>query len=264
MMLIDFHTHAFPEKLASRVMQSLSHSSGGLVPQTDGTLEGLRSQLRQEGVDRAVLLSIASNPKQQTNVNNFAIEANKQADFWAFGSVHPDAPDALEELERLKEAGIQGIKLHPEYQGFYADDPKMKPIYEKLSQLGLIVLFHAGMDIGFLPPYHATPKHILGALKWLDTPVVAAHWGGLSAYPEMVEQLCGIEGLYMDLSSCYGAIPRPVAQQILDKHGADRLLFASDMPWQRPSWQLRLLDTLEMTEEQREAICWKNAMQLLG
>ena len=263
-MLIDFHTHAFPEKLAPRVMGSLSHASGGLVPQTDGTLEGLRSQLRQEGVDRAVLLNIASTPKQQTNVNNFAIEVNQQADFWAFGSVHPDAPDALEELERLKEAGIRGIKLHPEYQGFYADDPKLRPVYEKASRLGMIVLFHAGMDIGFPPPYHATPKHILGALKWLDTPVVAAHWGGLSAYPEMVEQLCGIEGLYMDISSCYGAIPRPVAQQILDKHGAERLLFASDMPWQRPSWQLRLLDTLEMTEAQREAICWKNAMQLLG
>ena len=263
-MLIDIHTHAFPDALAPRVMETLSRQGGGLEPQTDGTAEGLLQQMGRDGVDLAVVQCIATTPRQQKKVNDFAIELNGRKKLMAFGSVHPDAPDAPEELERLKAAGLKGIKLHPEYQGFYADDPKMKPIYEKISRLGLTVLFHAGNDLGFLPPYHGMPDRIVNALKWLDTPVIAAHWGGLSSMPEMADKVCGIDGLYMDISFGYSSIARPVAQKIVEKHGTHRLLFGSDMPWHRPSWELRLLGSLELSQEETEAIRWKNAAKLLG
>ena len=159
-MLIDFHTHAFPDKLASRAMSKLSYESGGLIPQTDGTLNSLKREMTKDGVDMSVVLCIATNPTQQHNVNNFAIAVNDSPAFTAFGSVHPDAPDALDELERIKEAGLKGIKLHPEYQKFFVDDEKMKPIYRKISDLGLITSFHAGMDQAFTPPYHCTPERL--------------------------------------------------------------------------------------------------------
>ena len=261
-MLIDFHTHAFPEALASRAIASLSHEAGGLEPQTDGTLASLKEQMRIDGVDLSVVHSIATNPRQQHKVNDFAIAMNADPAVAAFGSVHPDAPDALEELERIKAAGLKGVKLHPEYQGFYADDERMKPIYRAISRLGLIVLFHAGHDYGFAPPYHAMPEHLLGALRWLDTPVVAAHWGGVGCGAEVLETLCGRD-IWFDLSFGYGAMPRRVAQQIVEKHGPDRLLFASDMPWHRPAWELRLLNSLDISDADREKICFRNAQSLL-
>ncbi len=261
-MLIDFHTHAFPEKLAERAVSGLSHASGGLVPQTEGTLLSLKSEMKKDGVDIAVVHSIATNPRQQTNVNNFAIAINRDPEIVAFGSIHPDAPNALEELERLKEAGIQGVKFHPEYQKFFADEERMKPVYRKISQLGLITLFHAGQDIGFAPPYHCLPEQLAGALRWLDAPVVAAHWGGYCCGMEVLDRLCG-ENIWFDLSMGYGVIPKPLAQSILEKHTPDRLLFGSDLPWHRPSWELRLLDSLDMSEEDREKILWRNAAALL-
>ena len=263
-MLIDFHTHAFPEKLASRAIASLSYEAGGLAPQTDGTVASLKEQMRLDGVDISVVHSIATNPRQQHKVNDFAIETDRDPAIVAFGSVHPDAPDALEELERIKAAGLKGVKLHPEYQCFYADDEKMKPIYQTISRLGLIVLFHAGHDYGFAPPYHCMPRHLLGALKWLDTPVVAAHWGGVGCGAEVLETLCGREGLFFDLSFGYSMMPKSIARQILDKHGPDRLLFASDMPWHRPSWELRLLNSLDISDADREKICFRNAQKLLS
>lgn len=262
-MLIDFHTHAFPEKIASRAIGKLSYDAGGLMPQTDGTADSLRQRMKTDGVELAVVLSIATNPAQQGKVNDFAMALNREPELVAFGSVHPEAPDALEELERLKAAGIKGIKFHPEYQGFYADDEKMKPIYRKITQLGLITVFHAGQDIGFLPPYHAMPEHLLGALKWLEGPVVAAHWGGMSCYEQVIDRLCG-ENIYFDLSFGYGVIPRQLALRIIDRHTPDRLLFGSDLPWHRPAWELRLLDTLELSQEDREKICHQNARGLLG
>lgn len=262
-MLIDFHTHAFPERIARRAVSGLAQASGGMVPQTDGSLASLKAEMGKDGVDISVVLSIATTPKQQTNVNHFAIEINKDDRFIAFGSVHPDAPDALEELERIADAGLKGVKLHPEYQRFYVNDERMKPIYRKISRLGLITMLHAGQDIGFAPPYHCLPEHLTEALKWLDTPVVAAHWGGYCCGTEVLETLCG-ENLYFDLSFGYGCIPKPTAQAIIDKHGPDKLLFGSDMPWHRPEWELRLINSLDLSAEDKEKIFHKNAEKLLN
>ena len=44
-MIIDFHTHAFPEKIAGAAISKLSYAAGGLQPQTDGTLESLKAQM---------------------------------------------------------------------------------------------------------------------------------------------------------------------------------------------------------------------------
>lgn len=262
-MLIDFHTHAFPEKISAKAVGKLSYDAGGLQPQTEGTVCSLKKELKKDGVDMAVVLSIATNPAQQKKVNDFAIEINADPMLFAFGSVHPDAEDALEELERIHAAGLKGVKFHPEYQGFFADAEKMKAIYRKISQLGLITVFHAGQDIGFPPPYHAMPEHLLGALKWLDSPVVAAHWGGMGCYEAVWEKLCGTP-LFFDLSFGYSVIPKPLAQKIIDKHTPDRLLFGSDIPWHRPAWEKQLLDTLALSSGDKEKICCGNARALLG
>lgn len=262
-MLIDFHTHAFPEKIASRAINTLAHSAGGLYPQTDGSLTSLKAEMKKDGVDISVVQSIATNPAQQTNVNNFAIEMDRDPAIVAFGSIHPDAPDALAELERIKAAGLKGVKLHPEYQGFYVDDEKMKPIYKKISSLGLITLFHAGHDLGFTPPYHGMPDNLLGALKWFDSPVVAAHWGGIGCWSEVLEKLCGTD-IWFDLSFGYSTVPKAIAQAIVDKHTPDRLLFGSDMPWHRPDWELRLIRSLDLEDSDREKIYCRNAMKLLS
>ena len=261
-MLIDFHAHAFPDKIAAAAVGKLAFAAGGLQPQTDGSPASLKAQMQADGVDISVVHSIATKPSQQTNVNNFAIELNKDPAIVAFGSVHPDAPDALEELERIAAAGLKGIKFHPEYQHFYVNDEKMKPIYRKISQLGLITLFHAGMDYGMPPPYHCMPEQLAQALYWFDSPVVAAHWGGLGCGEAVLEKLCG-KDVWFDLSFGYGVMAKCTAQAIVDKHTPDRLLFASDMPWHRPSWEKRLLDTLDISQADREKIFSGNARKLL-
>ena len=70
-MIIDFHTHAFPEKIAKMAMEKLSFASGGLIPQTDGTVEGLKNIMKRDNIDKSVALAIATNEKQQRAVNDF-------------------------------------------------------------------------------------------------------------------------------------------------------------------------------------------------
>ena len=261
-MLIDFHTHAFPPRIASAAVSKLSHASGGLEPQTSGTLDSLKQEMDRDGVDLSVVLSIATNPGQMRKVNDFAMSMNEDERIVAFGSVHPDAPDALEELERIAASGLKGVKLHPEYQDFQVDDPRMKPIYRKISQLGLITLFHAGHDYGYAPPFRCMPEQMKRALAWFDSPVVAAHWGGNGCGEDVLRHLCG-ENLYFDLSFGYGNMPKAIAQRIVDAHGPEKLLFGSDMPWHRPAWELRLIQSLDISDSDKEKIFSGNAKQLL-
>ncbi len=262
-MIIDFHTHCFPDHLAEKAVSRLSQVGGGLMPYTDGTLPGLRQRMAEDGIDVAVVLNIATKPQQQLNVNNFAAGINNEKDIFAFGSVHPDAEDALEELERIKALGLKGVKFHPEYQQFAVDDPKMLPLYRKISELGLITVFHAGVDYGFPPPYGCMPESLASVLDCFETPVVAAHWGGLQYSEDVIRHLCG-KNVYIDTSFGYGRLTKYHAEQIIEKHGTDKLLFATDMPWHTASLEMRLLGTLGLTEEQQTQIYSGNAKKLLG
>ena len=262
-MIVDFHTHCFPDKLAARAVQRLSDAGGGLMSYADGTLEGLRQQMAQHNIDLSVVLNIATKPEQQTNVNNFAASLDKESDLIAFGSVYPGAPDAFEELERIKELGLKGVKFHPEYQQFAVDDPRWKPLYRKISELGLITVFHAGVDYGFPPPYGCMPDGLASVLDCFETPVVAAHWGGLQYGEDVLRHLCGRE-VYLDTSFGYGRLSKYHAEMIIEKHGVDRLLFATDSPWHTSAMEWRLLDTLGLSDEDREKISCTNAKRLLG
>lgn len=262
-MLIDFHTHAFPEKIAERAISKLSFASGGLQPQTNGTLSGLKESMQKGGVNVSVVMNIATNAEQQRNVNDFAASINNREDIFAFGSVFPDSPDALSELERIKSLGLLGVKLHPDYQGFFVDEEKMKPIYKKISQLGLITLFHAGFDYGFAPPYGATPERLEKALYWFDSPVIAAHWGGVCCGEGVLERLCG-KDVYFDTSFGYGTMPKYYAQKIIEKHGSEKILFGTDTPWHNKDMEMRLLCSLELSEKEMQNITHNNAKKLLG
>ena len=262
-MLIDFHTHAFPEKIAKRAMENLSFASGGLIPQHEGTLESLKEEMTRDGVSLSVVLGIATNPAQQMNVNNFAADIDKQEGFVGFGSVHPDAPDALDELERIKELGLKGVKLHPEYQDFFVDEERMKPIYKKISELGLITVFHAGHDYGYNEPFRCMPDAMARALRWFDAPVIAAHWGGAGCAKQVVEHLCGMD-IWFDTSFGYGNMPKSFAQEIMDKHTPDIFVFGSDMPWHRPSWETQLIESLDISDSDKEKIYYRNAQKLLN
>lgn len=262
-MLIDFHTHAFPDKIAGAAVEKLANVAGGLQHHTDGTLDSLKKQMDRCGVDLSVVLNIATNAHQMHSVNDFAAQIGRDSRIIAFGSVYPHGEDAFEELDRIKAMGLKGVKLHPDYQHFFVDDEKWKPLYRRISQLGLIVLFHAGMDYGYPPPYGATPERLARALNWLETPVIAAHWGGLQCCEGVLENLCGRD-VYFDTAFGYGTMPKYFAQTIIEKHGTDRILFGTDAPWHTADMELRLLDSLGLSEGDRAKITHRNACKLLN
>ena len=262
-MIIDFHAHCFPEALAPRALPKLAACSGARRAYTDGTAAGLIAAMDDAGIDRCVVANIATNPRQQRAVNGFAISLLENPRFIPFGSVHPDSPDAIEELQRLKDAGIRGIKLHPDYQEFFPDDPRVFPIYRQAARLGLVTLFHAGVDIGLCNPVRATPERLARALPQFEgAPVAAAHFGGFLLWREVLEHLCG-KDIYFDTSYCACKIPPPWAREIIAAHGAQRILFGTDLPWADPLDELALVRCVSADEAMAEDILGGNAARLL-
>lgn len=262
-MVIDFHTHAFPEKVAERALSRMIRMTGGCIPHRDGTLASLERQSAEDGV-RSVLLAIATNARQMHAVNDWAAEALHSKEIAAaFGSVHPDAPDALEELDRIAAMGMKGVKLHPEYQGVQPDDPRMLPIYHRISKLGLITVFHSGKDPAYLPPCRLDADMWRRILPHLDgAPVVAAHFGGYMIWEDML-RLDVPENFYVDTAYSFEHILFPLAERMVEKLGADHVLFGSDSPWDRPARAMRLIENLPLSDTERQQIFCDNAARLL-
>lgn len=262
-MIIDFHTHCFPDKIAEKAVEQLRLRSGILNPAHHGSVSQLLECQRRAGVDYSVVLNIATNPKQQHNVNEFAISQLSVDGLIPFGSVHPDSEDALDELDRLKRAGIKGIKLHPDYQEFYADDDRMLPIYEKIGKLGLITVFHCGIDFGYPSPIHCTAQRLARILpSFGGAPVVAAHLGGVCDSDNVLKYLAG-KDIYLDTAYSVGALCPKTAKEVADAHGADKILFATDSPWNDPIFGIEFIKCIGLNEADEKAVLGGNAARLL-
>jgi len=261
-MIIDFHVHCFADEIAERAVASLSQVAG-LPPRSDGTVAGIKSSMKKAGIDKSVLLSIATKPQQARKITQWAASVQSE-EIIAFGSIHPDSEDWEDELVRLYEAGIIGIKFHSDYQKFFVDDLKMFPIYEKAAELGFIIIFHAGVDIGLPAPYHCPPDRMKRVVRaFPGAKIVAAHMGGYDYWDEVENTLAG-ERLYFDTSSSLHKLGREQFLRIASKHGYDRLLFATDSPWGDQTEEVERLQSMKLPSDIEEAIFSGNALRLLG
>ena len=260
-MIIDFHVHGFPDELARKAVPFLAEQAK--VPaRLNGTLEDIRKSMKKSGVDHSVVLSIATKPEQTKKINSWSSQAQAE-DITVFGSIHPDYSGWKEELKRIKELGIKGIKYHPDYQQFYVDEKRMFPIYETAFDLGLIIVFHAGLDIGLKPPYHCTPERLLKvARSFPGGNMVAAHMGGYGYWDDVEKFLVG-EDIYFDTSYSLGYIDDEQAIRIVRMHGYRKILFGTDSPWTDQSEEVDKIKRLDLREEELNAVLGGNAVRLL-
>lgn len=263
-MVIDFHTHIFPDKIAARSIIHLENASG-ITAATDGTLQGLLDSMEKNQVDLSVILPVVTKPSQFESVNQFAAEVNEKykGRLISFGGIHPDSEDYRAELDRIKELGLPGVKLHPDYQGVMIDDPRYMNIIKYADSLGLMIVVHAGIDIGLPEPVHCPPDKARKVLDILHPDrLILAHLGGWKQWNSVYELLAG-EQVYFDTSFTFDYIEQDVFLKILDKHGYEKVLFATDSPWSDAKRAVAFAKSLPIEEEAVDAILCKNARNLL-
>ena len=124
-MVIDFHTHIFPETIAATTISALE-TKAGMKAATDGTINGLLTSMDKAQVNTSVILPVVTKPAQFESVNAFAVKVNENYNgrLISFGGIHPDSDDYKAELDRIKALGLKGVKIHPDYQGVMIDDAR--------------------------------------------------------------------------------------------------------------------------------------------
>lgn len=265
-MIIDFHVHIFPDTIAEKAVGKLARISG-IIPFTDGTVSDTLQKAKDCGIDLCVCLNIATKPHQQTSINNDAARINREYNtLTAFGSVHPDAGDSLDELHRIKQLGIKGVKFHPDYQDFFVSDKKLYPVYDLCGQLSLPVVMHTGWDCYSPDVIHAVPEELRKiALAFPETTFIFAHMGGLKLWDDTEKYLTGLNNVYFDTAVCASiGMDKRQAERILLKHPPENVLMGSDCPWEDIRTSIRFIESFDISDDFKEKIFYKNAAELLN
>lgn len=265
-MIVDFHTHIFPDSIAEKTISKLS----GLIgqePYTDATLEGLQQSMKDAGVDYSVVLPVVTRPAQFETVNAYAAEISKNPGILSFGGVHPKSECYREEIDKIVELGLKGIKLHPDFQDTYIEEPCYIDLIAYALEKDLIVTIHTGMDEGLPEPVHCPPDKTLYMIQEVQKRVstrklVLAHTGGHTMWDEVEEYLVG-QDVYMDISFSRSEIEPEQMVRIIGEHGADRILFGSDSPWDGQPETIAYVRSLNITDEEKELILGLNGAKLL-
>ena len=281
-MIIDFHTHTFPSAISLKVAELLSHRAHTAYF-IDPNAPALAASMRENAIDFAVNLPVMDRAGMSAKVNAGLIR-DKDSLFKqgiiTFGGLHPDDADFKEEIQKLKAAGIPGIKLHPAYQGTFFNDIRYKRLLAAIEEAGLITVVHGGLDVGLPEHNYVSVPAILEVLRDVNPErLVVAHMGGWQGWAEVEQDLAGAP-VYLDTSYSLGEttpvkgeedqmgykenLTKEAFVRLTRKHGTEKVLFATDSPWAGQGEYAEWVKNSGLTESEQNKIFSENAMKLLN
>lgn len=277
-MIVDIHAHAYPDKIVKKVKERMERVSGSRV-ENDGTPEGLVKSMEETGIDYSVFLPVATNPKQVGKLNSQAIQAMESygdRGFLSFAAIHPDTEHMKEVLQGIKNAGMKGVKIHPDYQDTFFDDIRYLRLIDMASELGLFVLAHAGMDEVYPDQVHCDVKRILKVIEAVRSEyLILAHMGGWQMWEDVKKYICGAPVYFDTAFSLTGTVSVENKKgfgamlndeqfvRIVREHGAEKVLFGTDTPWSSQQKNLEWIQGSSLTEEEKKMVLGDNAAALL-
>lgn len=267
-MIIDFHTHIFPEKIAKATIDNLEKRSNGHA-YTDGTDISLLKNMENGGVDIAISLPVLTKPTQFDSVTKYAISINeKYADkgrrIISFGGMHPECEDVAGKMRYLKENGFLGVKIHPDYQGAFINHEGYISILNNAKELDMIVVTHSGVDDGYLGEPIRCPANLCAEVikKTGHKKFVLGHYGAHKQWQETLDLLCDLD-VYFDTAFTVPKIGEELFKKILFRHGEDKILFATDCPWHDMKQDIEVIKSYNLGKDIEDKIFYKNALKLL-
>jgi uncharacterized protein len=260
--IIDFHTHAFSDEFASKAMQALTKDHPDVPYFLDSTIGSLLKSMDNAGIEKSVICSIATKPKQFQTILDWSLQIQSDR-IIPLGSVHPDDPQRDEHIKQIAQAGLKGIKMHPYYQDFNLDADSMFGLYEQLCKYELFLVMHTGFDVAFEFIDRAGPTKILKVVnKFPELKLITTHFGAWQQWDSVANNLIG-KNIYMEISFALDYLDAATAKKMLETHPADYIIFGTDSPWRKQDGTLELLRKLNLEPARMEKILYGNAKKLL-
>ncbi len=260
--VIDSHCHIYPEKIASKAVGA-TDKFYDVKSHGEGTVAHLMERCRAEGVDHAIVQSVATTPKQVKSINEFiAAEVSASCGFLTgLGTLHIDSEDMQGDIQHLAELGLKGVKLHPDIQRFAVDDRRLWKMYEICQAKKLTMLVHTG-DYRY---DFSNPDRVMNVLEnFPDLKFIGAHYGGWSVWEEASKKLSGFKNFYVDCSSSFGFSDNADFKEITLRYGVDKVLFGTDYPMWGLKEELENFFALGLDEHSNRMILSENAKKLFN
>jgi hypothetical protein len=262
MHIIDAHTHIFPDKHAPTILQSTAKMFN--VPTFGAaTAADLLEKMDACGIRHAVIHMVSPTASGVIDTNTWLIKL-RQDRFIKFGTLHPGFKKTEDEIQRLKDGGVKGVKFQPDVQQFTPDEKNLTyAMYEALARHGLAVMFHVGGEPLPSPRDRCRPSMILNiARDFPELSIIAAHLGGLNMWEDVYAMLAGRSNIYLESSLSYEYIQPKLAEKIIRRHGHDRIFFGTDYPFGDVKTSLAAARSVPfLTDEEKEAILGLNALR---
>jgi predicted TIM-barrel fold metal-dependent hydrolase len=263
-MIIDFHTHVFPDDLAPKALSRLSANINYIyTPVTDMTVTGLLANMSAWNIDISVIQPVITKQTQTVKINEWAhsICSDKLI---SFGGIYPHTDNYKRDIDFVAGLGLKGLKFHAEYQNFILDDKEMLKIYDYALSKGLIILHHGGDDPGMPAPYRTSPKQFANIVNQMQGGIIiAAHFGGHAQWDDVEKYLVG-KNIYLDTSMGFEYYNKEQFLRIVKAHGTEKILFASDSPWSNAKSEIEHIRSLPISETEKKNILGLNAKRILN
>ncbi|MCL7412816.1 MAG: amidohydrolase family protein [ANME-2 cluster archaeon] len=267
-MIIDSHVHIFPDRIASKAVAGLEHQYG-VSACGEASVRGICSSMQAGSVDASVILSVATTPVQVESINTWVAEISRNdARFIGMGAMHPDYQEIEAEIQRMRDMGLKGIKLHSEFQHFLPDEERMFQIYESLGD-DMVLVFHAGDEVIPVKEIHTTPIRLSNVLdSFPELNVVAAHMGGHRCWDDVECHLLG-KNIYLDTAYVYPVpghehITVERIEEMIEAHGFNKVMFGTDYPFRDQGQEIHNIRNLGFDEKHLEMILGTNAARLFS
>ena len=260
MHFVDFHCHVYPDAIASKAADNVRQFYNGLGnPVIDGKVDTLLDRGTKAGVENFVILPVAVQPTRTRSINDFILsQVADQPRFYGYGTIHAAMENLTGEVQYIMDNGLRGLKMHPDYQLFNIDDPRLFPVYEMAGEK-LPVIFHMG-DQRY---DYSHPKRLRKVLELFPRlQVIAAHFGGYTMY-ETAAELLYDKNCFFDVSSSLMFMEEGVAERYINHYGAERFVYGSDFPMWDPVEEMERFMRLKLTDSQKEQIAHITAERIL-
>lgn len=261
-MIIDFHTHFYPEKIVERALAT-AREKANIEPAINGRKDALLDSMRRAGIDHSVALPLVTAPGKGPGVLQWAEEQSSE-ELIMLGSIHPRDPEFAADLELAQKISFPGIKVHPEYQGFSFDEPELDHVWGTIADMGFFLITHAGKDSAFDPPFRSNPESLRKLHdRHKNLKLIIAHGGSWQMWEEAKIYLAGCQVCF-DLAYVGEILPRQEYKDLVLALGIENCLFGTDSPWCCQTHALELLHDLKLGSYAEEMIHAGNACTLLG
>ena len=277
-MIIDCHTHVFPEEVR-KDREAFCKKDEGFAFIYDRSkakmvgVEDLMASMDEFGIDRSVICGFPwSRPDLCSFQNQYLMESASRYPnrLIAFVSLLFSNPDWSEkELDRAVKGGAQGIGEI----AFYRDEMtsqdilSMKPILAQMERQGIPLLLHTNETIGHAYPGKGrTPleRFYEMILSFPSLPIILAHWGGGFPFYELMPEVAKVmTHVYYDTAASpflYSKRIYAIAREIV---GVEKIFFGTDFPLISPRRYYKELEGSGLSKQDREKILGLNFSRLI-